>query len=181
MLVIAGFAVGGIAGRGSGNVSVRTGSHDQHLVGVGLPQATLPTANHISENRSVEYDAFPPTSGDHWLNPTGCGFYQDGLPDERIVHNLEHGNIVVSYNLTDDAEVDRLRNLVTDIGLANVWGITRFYDKIAPGQVAVATWGVLDIMEGIDPERINTFFETYAGNLGPEQVSCTGLPRQDNR
>ena len=79
---------------------------------------------------------------------------------------------MVSYNLTDDVEVDRLRNVVDDIGLANIWGITRFYDKIAPGQVALASWGVLDIMEGIDPVRISTFIEAYAGNLGAEQITC---------
>ncbi len=175
VLVIAGFALGGITGGRGGSIAVSSGSDDEFVEGVGLQQAFLPTANHLSESRSIAYDVFPPTSGDHWVTPARCGNNPGGLPDERVVHNLEHGNIVVSYNLTDDAEVTRLRSVVGDIGLANIWGITRFYDKIAPGQVEVAAWGVLDIMEGIDPARINTFFETYAGNLGPESITCTGI------
>ena len=58
------------------------------------------------------------------------------------------------------------------IGLANIWGITRSYDKIPEGQVAAAAWGVLDRMEGVDPQRLKLFFETYAGALGPEFVPC---------
>ena len=173
VLVIAGFAVGGIGGGRGGNIAVRTGSGDEFVPGVGQQQTIL-AATHLAEGTTINYDSFPPTSGNHWppRAVAPCGFYEDGLRDERAVHNLEHGNIVVSYNFSDPAQVERLRNVVDNIGLANIWGVTRFYDKIDPGQVAVATWGVLDIMEGIDPERIRTFFETYAGNLGPEQVTC---------
>ena len=94
------------------------------------------------------------------------------MRDEQAVHNLEHGNIVVSYNFSDPAQVDQLRQAIGDIGLANVWGVTRSYDKIPAGQVAVAAWGVLDTFEGVDGQRIKTFFDTYAGNLGLEQVPC---------
>jgi hypothetical protein len=58
------------------------------------------------------------------------------------------------------------------IDLNPIWGVTRFYDKVEPGTVAMATWGVLDIMKGIDRDRIKKFFETYSGRLGPEQVPC---------
>jgi hypothetical protein len=94
------------------------------------------------------------------------------LRDERAVHNLEHGNIVVSYNLSSQAEVDQLRKVVDNIGMAAVWGVTRFYDQLPQGQVAVAAWGVLDTMQGIDRDRIKKFFEAYSGNLGPETIPC---------
>ena len=59
------------------------------------------------------------------------------------------------------------------IGLAQVLGVTRFYDKIPEGTVALSTWGVSDTMEGIDEDRTNTFFDTYSGTLGPEcRISC---------
>ena len=51
--------------------------------------------------------------------------------------------------------------------------MTRFYEKIESGAVAMTAWGILDTMEGIDEDRIKKFFETYAGNLGPEgNISC---------
>jgi hypothetical protein len=88
------------------------------------------------------------------------------------VHNLEHGNIVISYNLSGDAEVDQLKNALDGIGKSEVWGVTRLYNEIPSGTVALAAWGVLDTMQGVDGERITTFFETYSGVLGPERIVC---------
>jgi len=176
VLVIAGFAVGSI---NLGNRPAQTGSSQQYVEGVGVRQALMPVGPrglnaHVPESESVTYSAFPPTSGDHW--PPGaqarCGFYTEGLADESIVHNLEHGNIVVSYNLATNEEVDQLRDVMDGIGISQVWGVTRFYEKIPVGTVAVAAWGVLDTMESIDRDRTKTFFETYAGSLGPEQIPC---------
>ncbi len=118
------------------------------------------------------YNSIPATSGDHWPRWSKCGFYEEALPDERVVHNLEHSNIVVSYNLTTPEEVDELRDVMSSGGLAGVLGIARFYDKIEPGTVALSAWGVSDTMPGIDEERINTFFGAYGSNLGPESISC---------
>ena len=57
----------------------------------------MPSMNHVPEWQSVAYSTTPPTSGPHWDRWADRGFYPDGLPDELIAHNLEHGNIVVSY------------------------------------------------------------------------------------
>ena len=169
VLVIGGFTLGGInLGGGSG---ANAGDRQGYVEGVGEQQELMPTANHMSIDQTVEYNTTPPTSGDHWTIPARCGFYPGGMPDEQIVHNLEHGSIVVSYNLTDQGEIDQLSEVMDNIGLAEMWGITRFYDEIEEGQVALATWGVLDIMEGVDRGRIEEFFK-YAGNLGDETVPC---------
>ena len=175
VLVIAGFAVGGL-GRGGGGGEAARGSNREYTNGVGLQQEPMPAGAdglnlHVENGQTVEYTTTPPTSGDHWAALANCGFYRDELPDELIVHNLEHGNIVVSYNLAGQEEIDELRRVISDIGLANLWGIARPYDKLQEGQVALATWGVLDTMDGVDAGRIEAFFE-YAGNLGPERVPC---------
>ena len=170
VLVIAGFAVGGTKFQRGAD----TGRSQEYVEGVGVRQEPTGFNQHVPENTTVEYSTFPPSSGDHW--PPGaqarCGFYEDGLRDERIMHNLEHSNIVVSYNLATKEEVDRLEDVVDGIGLSAIWGITQSYDKIPVGTVAIAAWGVLDTMQGIDENRIKTFFETYAGNLGPERIIC---------
>jgi len=170
ILVIASFAFASFSGGGQGG-----GNASTYVEGIGLEQDIMLTGIHVPETDLVEYSTAPPTSGDHWDTPQACGFYEDGLPDERITHNLEHGNIVVSYNLTDESQVDDLKSAVGDVELADVWGVTRFYDKIPEGQVVLAAWGVLDTMEGVQPERIETFFETYSGVLGPEFIACDGI------
>ncbi len=98
----------------------------------------MPTANHVPDGRSVAYNTTPPTSGDHWTGWADGGFHEEGLPDELIVHNLEHGKLVVSYNLAADEDVERLRSVMDSLGLAAVWGVTRPYDKIPEGTVALA-------------------------------------------
>lgn len=164
-LVIAGFVVGGISFQGSNS---GIGSSDEYVEGVGELQEVMATRQHVSEDQTVDYNTIPPTSGNHWDWWARCGFYEDGVPDERIVHNLEHGNIVVSYNLPDGPELDKLRNFMDDFELAPSWAITRFYDQIPEGTVALSAWGVLDTMSGVDEDRIEDFFRTYAGTLGPE-------------
>ena len=127
----------------------------------------MPTRLHVQEPRTVAYNTTPPTSGDHWDWWARCGFYPNGLADERIVHNLEHGNIVVSYNLPD-AAVQQLQDFMDNFELAPAWAVTRYYDQIPANTVALSAWGVLDTMQGVDEPRIERFFREYAGTLGPE-------------
>ena len=165
-LVIAGFVVADLPFFNQG-IGPQTGSSSEYVEGVGEQQVVMPTRNHVDAGQTVAYDTTPPTSGDHWNWWARCGFYEDGLPDERIVHNLEHGNIVVSYNLPPP-DVTRLREFMDDFDMAPIWAVTRYYDKIPEGTVALSAWGILDTMQGVDEDRIETFFEHYAGTTGPE-------------
>ena len=168
ILVIAGFAVGGIPLGGGGNQGAQAGRYGEYQDGIGIKQDLMPTLNHVPDTQTVDYNTTPPTSGDHWDFWARCGFYEDGMPDERIVHNMEHGNIIVSYNLPNQADVERLREFMGGLDLATSWAVTRFYDQIDEGTVALTTWGVLDTMQGVDEDRIERFFDAYAGRLGPE-------------
>ncbi len=179
VLVIGGFAVGSAGfGHGGGGFG-QSGSSDEYVEGIGVQHDVMATRNHVpgpttnTEGTIVGYNSIPATSGNHWPRWSQCGFFEEALPDGRIVHNLEHSNIIVSYNLTAPEEVDQLRDVMGSVGLAGVLGVTRFYDKIEPGAVALSAWGVSDTMQGIDEERIKTFFSTYGGNMGPEgNISC---------
>ena len=144
------------------------------LSGLGKEIAIMPTKDHVPEGQTVAYSRVPPTSGDHWKTWADCGFYKDGLPDELITHNLEHGNIVVSYNLTDQQDIDKLRAVLDGIDLVEKWAVTRYYDKIPQGSLMLAAWGRLDIMQNLDRERVATFFHAYSGRLGPEVIACSG-------
>ena len=127
---------------------------------------------HVPTGESVAYITIPPTSGDHWERWAECGFYPEGLPDEIITHNLEHGNIVVSYNLPLEGQAARLRSVIENISLSVNWGVTRFYDKIPEGWIAISAWGRLYGIGAIDPVSMEAFFTLYAGELGPERIPC---------
>lgn len=134
----------------------------------------FPAQLRISDVAPDGYNTVPPTSGKHWSKWSDCGFYNYPLPDELLVHNLEHGNIIVSYNLDDESEVSALRDAVAAIPLAEEYAVVRRYHAIPEGMVALTTWGVLDRMLGVDPDRIARFFREFPGNTGPEFAN--GLP-----
>ena len=181
ILVIGGLAVVDLAGLLIPNNSGAGGSRE-YVEGVGEQQEIMPTRLHVAEPRRVTYNTTPPTSGDHWDWWARCGFYPDGMADERIVHNLEHGNIIVSYNLPDPA-VQQLEDFMDNFELAPAWAVTRYYDQIPANTVALSAWGVLDTMQGVDEQRIERFFREYAGTLGPEfpnGAPCTASGVTDN-
>ena len=157
-----------------------------YVDGIGVPQALMPTIFHVPSDETVAYSTVPPTSGDHWSAPTQCGFYEDGVADELVVHNMEHGNVVMSFNLTGDADKERLREIHESLDGNDLWLVTRFYPDIPQGTVALTAWGVLDEFEGVDEDRIERFYEAYKGNLFSDEtiwlgrgIPCTNAIRMD--
>lgn len=53
---------------------------------------------HLPDGTKVAYNSNPPTSGDHFAEWTKTGVYSSPISDGHLVHSLEHGYIVVSYN-----------------------------------------------------------------------------------
>ena len=51
-----------------------------------------------------------------------------------------------AFWFADRGEADERRGVINNIGLAKVWGVSRSYDKIPEGHVALGAWGVLDVM-----------------------------------
>ena len=154
------------------------GRADGYVRGIGTEVQTSEDRTHFADNFTITdvtggegYSTTPPTSGRHWNGWAACGFYgpDQPLPDERIIHNMEHGNIVVSYNFSDPDQIAELEGVFDSIGRTNLWGVARFYDQIPEGTVALTTWGVIDgPMDGIQKDRIEQFFEAYSGTLSPE-------------
>ena len=157
-----------------GGQSSGAGHADDYVDGIGQQVPVAAGRDHFPDTvaiTAVNPDGYtvPPTSGQHWDGWVQCGFYRESVPDERIVHNMEHGNIIVHYNLADSAQVDELSRVFGAIGLSNMWGVARPYAEIPEGTVALTTWGVVDgPMDGVDPDRIERFFNAYSGKLGPE-------------
>ena len=172
--LIIGIVIYAIPLGGGNDGSGSTGDTDGYVGGIGMLIEISDDRGHFPDTlsiTSVNPDGYtiPPTSGQHWNGWVSCGFYTAPVPDERIVHNMEHGNIIVHYNLPDPAQVDELRAAYDSIGETERWGVARPYDQIPEGTIALTTWGVRDgPMDTIDRERMARFFESYSGKLGPE-------------
>ncbi len=55
-------------------------------------------ADHTSDISEVSYNSNPPTSGTHFPIWAKRGVYDRELSDGYLIHSLEHGYIVISYN-----------------------------------------------------------------------------------
>ena len=48
-------------------------------------------------NERVKYNSNPPTSGRHYVVPADDGAYTTAPTDEQLVHNLEHGRVIIWF------------------------------------------------------------------------------------
>ncbi len=121
----------------------------------------------VGESEFVTYNSNPPTSGPHYDQTARSGFRTEEISDGHIIHNLEHGDIWISYRPGVSEEVkDQLRQF----GSAKVIITPRSDNET---DIALAAWGRLDVFDLEDdlvPEqRIEDFIKRYIGR-GPERV-----------
>lgn len=130
-------------------------------------------ADHVAEGTHVEYSSRPPTSGPHYDTPASAGFYSSPLDPRQVVHNLEHGQIVIWYRLDAPQQViDDIEAYVEsdDTGIA-LLGVP--YDDIPDEYtLAVTAWGALRYCAQVSPEVLDDFRAQFQGK-GPENV---GVP-----
>ena len=125
---------------------------------------------HVPERTKVNYrNSNPPTSGNHWPTPADWGFYNTPLPDEQLVHNLEHGGIWISYKNIDDATKTKLLKLAQQYPQAVI--VTPRSENDV--RIAVASWGRLEKLDAFDEEKIIALIK---GNLNqsPEKLASLG-------
>jgi hypothetical protein len=134
--------------------------------------------NHfLNEDKDPGYDTNPPTSGDHYGNPseTASGALADGAylnfpPITRAVHSLEHGRIEIHYSPGLPEEDQLALKGVFD---ESPQGVLMFPNPDMPFEVAVTAWTQLagcDSYEGAATlDLIRAFRDTYR-NQGPEPV-----------
>ena len=161
-------------------------------------QAVQPAGrNHIADNTAAgNYNSNPPTSGDHWQVPADWGIYSEELADEKVVHNLEHGGVWISYNCSVPESNRSPQDFATDSAIpatstvsakldddsckkliADLESIARQYRSkviLTPrskndSRIALASWGRLWKFDRFDQARVAEFVSANRNN-GPEFV-----------
>ncbi len=131
------------------------------------------------------YSSLPATSGPHWgTTPAQWGAYSTPLPESQIIHNLEHGGIVIWYDpaLLDTDDVAELTSYVegqTDTGIGG-----RFKFILTPwggeedlgGAIALTAWRHLRTLEAFDMDAVRAFAEANYLRHAPEPNGGPGPP-----
>jgi hypothetical protein len=138
-----------------------------------VPGESMPIQGqqHIVPGQShPPYNSDPPTSGWHYDEPAKAGFYETSLPDEQLVHNLEHGHVIISYDCNKLADCEdvkaELRRLVDRF---QHWKIVAVARENADAAIALTAWGRIDKIDGYDEDRVVAFVKRWR-NRGPENT-----------
>jgi hypothetical protein len=121
-------------------------------------------AIHIESGESYEpYNSDPPTSGYHYgtpMQPTNAGFFEEALPDENMVHSLEHGYVILWYDCTDmsDEECaalkDGIRDVIEQTETYKVVGMPR---EGMDTPIIAVSWGMMYKQETLNEEGLIAF------------------------
>jgi len=122
--------------------------------------------NHLEPGQGYSYGDEFPTSGDHAPVWTEAGVYSSPQPKIKLVHALEHGNIVI---YTDDPGEEVMDTLKDWAGLYSAqWSGIVIAQKPGLGSKVVLTaWTKRLSLDPFDPAVAAAFIDAYRGR-GPE-------------
>lgn len=123
--------------------------------------------NHIREDEHfTAYNSNPPTSGPHYGLAAEWGIYDEELPDERVLHNLEHGGIWISYKDLKSEELDSLKKVADQYPYRVVLTPRSKNDR----RIAVASWTRLYASDQVEKDKILYFIRKNT-NKSPERLA----------
>jgi hypothetical protein len=123
--------------------------------------------SHVPDGVDVDYGTPFPTAGLHSLVPAQPGFYAEPQPLPRLVHALEHGNIVIYYDAPGEEALQRLKSWSEEFN--GDWdGILVVPDPSLDEAVVLTAWEHRQMLDRFDDAAVGAFIDAYRGR-GPEQ------------
>ena len=115
------------------------------------------------------YTSNPPASGPH-NSPVDFGVLRNAAPKEALVHNMEHGGVVVWFNTDDAAVIEELAAIVTDYIDRRSLVVMSRYTEMEPDTIALTAWTRLDKFPVSDYERkrVTDFVTEHLKRFNPE-------------
>jgi hypothetical protein len=175
-LIGAGIAAGALALALAVALTGRARSLSATLAAAGCTFRTAPSqgrAHVLRLPRGFRYNTFPPTSGPHAPRPALWGAYDRPVPELELVHNLEHGGIVVQYGarVPRDAVTALLRWHRRDPDALVVAPLPALGDEIA-----LTAWTHVARCRRFDRIAFSAFRDAYRFD-GPERFPRSALRR----
>ncbi len=141
------------------------------------------TAVHVPPCTSVTYATNPPSGGDHWPMWASFTKYDTPVPREMLVHNMEHGGLILAHNAAPSdraavvAALGKVFDGFTDPFCVKQGGVPARLivtpDPQLATPIAIGGWGATYTATCIDLPSLNDFIVKNAGH-GTEAVCADG-------
>ena len=152
-------------------------------------QTFPPMGRQHIENLSPDfrYNSYPPTSGPHYppgpKAPAVWGIYDTPIDETALVHNLEHGGVVVQYGSdVPQSTIDQITAWYQDdpngIVVAPIWpNIQATPPKDAKDKIFLTSWTHLMTCPTFDEGAFTSFRDDFRGPTGdaPEKFPLSSL------
>ena len=135
-----------------------------------VQEARLPGARFASQGNvhvslgaaTPPYNSDPPTSGWHTQELAPWGSHLEPQPDQRLVHNMEDGGVVLWY--ADGTPDENARHVAALEGVVGRYGRVVIAPRAGmPTPYALTAWQRLQRFDEIDPAGMRAFLEAYHG------------------
>ncbi|MGH3006079.1 MAG: DUF3105 domain-containing protein [Gaiellaceae bacterium] len=141
---------------------------------------------HVQElEEGFEYNSIPATSGPHYAQPRGPAIwnvYTDPVRQESLVHNLEHGGVVIQYGsevpqATVAQIVDWYQDDPRGLLVAPLLPELAEQEPALDGRIAVTAWTHLMTCDTFDEDAFDDFVDEFRGPQGdaPEKFPLDAL------
>jgi uncharacterized protein DUF3105 len=119
------------------------------------------------------YSSVPATSGQHWTTPANWGVYTTANPavESQVIHNLEHGGIVIWYQSTaTQGDIDALTQFTQQaLNSANHKVILSPWNGQDFGHpIAVTAWDWMLLLDNADIDQVRAFQADHPASDAPE-------------
>lgn len=121
---------------------------------------------HLASDASFDgYKTNPPTSGVHRGQTSPWGSYSEAPDHENLLHNLEHGGVIINYKDLSDEEIDELDAFADSF----VDGVISIPNPEIDKPIALASWTNLQQCDELNTKAIEGFIDDRC-NKGPEKL-----------
>jgi hypothetical protein len=123
---------------------------------------TFPAAgqDHIGPSEQPDnWNSNPPTSGDHLATPLPAGVYDTDQDMRAMVHNQEHGYVVILYKDIPADQVDQLRQFVEARDGSKL--VLSPWSGLESSGVALTAWQNLETLQRVNMDVVQAFVNDY--------------------
>jgi hypothetical protein len=123
---------------------------------------TFPEAgrDHIGNGEQPDnWNSNPPTSGDHLASPLPPGVYDRDQDMRALVHNLEHGYVVIVYKGIPDDQVAQLRQFAEARDGSKL--VLAPWSGLDDNGVALVAWRNLELLQRVNMDVVQAFVNDF--------------------